>query len=469
MSPSKKKKSAHRHPRPKYRKQTKGKTHHVADQQARGSASAPGSARATSADRGPERPAPGTVVSLDPFAPIIVRSGRPMNAHADADPAQFPPPSTVAGCLRTAWARATNQPLGAAHGQPDIVQRLLRITVAGPLLLGTGGQTLAPMPADALYARHGNSSRCLRAEPQPFGDGCGADLPDEMLPVQLSSQHKGKPGNGPAWWSWDDLLAFRRGEAVPIERLSRNGWTPPRGDLRTHVSIDPTTRAAIAGQMFHTEGLDLDASPAAFRTGPFGFADAKAPEAPEDANGASTGGLRLLVRCGEVLDATLVHLGGKRRLAALEPEPEERWPTPPDGWLERIRQTGGLSLTLLTHGVFSAGYRPGWLGDTLTGSPPDAPRLTLRLRAAAVGRWQPHSGWDLAQCRPKPTRKLVAAGATYWFEVIGACDTDALATLWLASICDDQQDRRDGFGLALPGPWTPAADDGVHSQHRKDD
>ena len=116
-------------------------------------------------------------------------------------------------------------------------------------------------------------------------------------------------------------------------------------------------------------------------------------------------------------------------------------------------------LTLLTPGVFSAGYRPGWLDHALTGSPPAAPGLKLRLRAAALERWQPHSGWDLAQRQPRPTRKLVPAGATYWFDVLDACDKDSLAALWLASLCDEQQDRRDGFGLALPGPWTPPADE----------
>ena len=81
--------------------------------------------------------------------------------------------------------------------------------------------------------------------------------------------------------------------------------------------------------------------------------------------------------------------------------------------------------------------------------------MRLRLRAAAVERWQPHSGWDLARRQPRPTRKLVPAGATYWFDVLGACDREALAALWLTSVCDKPQDRLDGFGLALPGPWAP--------------
>ena len=440
MSPAKRR-SKHRHPRPRYRKKNKGGTPRKTDSPV--TVSAPASAATTpkSAPRTTERRGPSTVMSLDPLAPVIVRSGRPMQ-HADADPAQFPPPSTVAGCLRTAWARATDRPFG-----PELAQ----LPVVGPLLLGDNDQVLAPKPADALYFGHdAGSRRVVRTAPQAFDSGCGTDLPGGLMPVQPTAQADGKPGDGPAWWSWNDLLAFRRGDPVPFDRLSRNGWSPPKGDLRTHVSIEPTTRAARAGALFQTEGLDLGASPAAFQNGALGPAEATVAGPAE----TSDGRFRLLVRCDEALDGTLVHLGGKRRLAALEPEPEDRWPAPPDGWLERIGRTRGLCLTLLTPAAFSAGYRPGWLDDTLTGRPPGAGRLMLRLRAAAVGRWQPHSGWDLARRRPKPARKLVPAGTTYWFDVLGACDTDSLGELWLASVCDDEQDRRDGFGLTLPGPWT---------------
>ncbi|MCY3843815.1 MAG: CRISPR-associated protein Cmr3 [Acidobacteria bacterium] len=398
-------------------------------------------------------------MSLDPLAPIIVRSGRPMSAHADADPAQFPPPSTIAGCLRTAWARAAGRLFG-----PELAQ----LAVGGPLLVREDGRILAPKPVDALYfGRDGKSGspRCVRARPRPFGGGCGADLPEGLLPVQLTEKVKGKPGDGPTWWSWHDLLDFRGGIDVPLDRLWRNGWSPPGGDRRTHVSIDPSSGSAKAGALYETEGLDLGESPVAFHTRAAGRAAAASPADPyDDADNPSSGGLRLLVRCAEALAPALVHLGGKRRLAALEPEPDDRWPAPPDGWLERICHAGGLCLTLLTPGVFSAGYRPGWLDAALTGSPPEAPGLTLRLRAAAVARWQPHSGWDLARSQPRPARKLVPAGATYWFEVLGACDANAAAALWLASVCDEAQDRVDGFGLALPGPWAPPT-----GQTRSDD
>lgn len=450
--------------------------------------------------RAPEPREPSVVVSLDPLAPVIVRSGRPFDDRSDADPARFPPPSTVAGCLRTAWARATGRKLG-----PELAQ----MAMTGPLLLDRKNRILAPKPADALYFGHGDEARCVRAEPRPFDRGCGADMPDGLpLLVQLPESVAGKSGSGPAWWSWDDLLGFRLEEEVPSARTTRtggngrtdgtartgeadgnggtppgegrrtrqaidpntgaadanvpnnpdvgqhfyvrlckNGWSPPqRGDHRTHVAINPDTRAADTGRLFQTEGLDLDA--------PTGAQDRDLP-AGERRWPAAAGGLRLLARCDKPLGEALVHLGGERRLAALQPEPERTWPALPPDWLDRIVRAGGLSLTLLTPAIFSAGYRPGWLDADLIGSPPAAPGLRLKLRAAAVEHWQPHSGWDLARRRPRPSRKLAGAGATYWFRILDGIDSSALTALWLASVSDCEQDRRDGFGLALPSPWEP--------------
>jgi CRISPR-associated protein Cmr3 len=48
----------------------------------------------------------------------------------------------------------------------------------------------------------------------------------------------------------------------------------------------------------------------------------------------------------------------------------------------------------------------------------------------------------------------VPAGSIYFFEVRQG-DGAALADRWLQSVCDDEQDRRDGFGLAVWGTWNP--------------
>ena len=143
---------------------------------------------------------PSTVVTLEPLAPIVVRSGRPDAARAD--PARFPPPSTLAGCLRTAWARAQSP-------MPDwtaLQTELLQQAVAGPLLVRMDDAdqptVLLPKPADALYFGQGDQARCVRAAPRPLEPGCGCDLPDGLLPVQLLTPMSEKSGKGPSWWQW---------------------------------------------------------------------------------------------------------------------------------------------------------------------------------------------------------------------------------------------------------------------------
>lgn len=390
----------------------------------------------------PKERGPSTVVALEPLAPIIVRSGRPFDTLSMVDPARLPPPSTVAGCLRTAWARAAGEPLGPELKQK--FQRAMELNVSGPLLMRGDSEILVPKPADALYFSKGTSGpRMRRIEPRAFDGGCDADLPNGLLPVRLAEPETGKSGKGPTWWAWDDLLNFRQGQAVSHAQLYKSGWSPPTGDRRTHVAIDLETGTSDAGHLFQTEGLDLNA-PSATESG----------DSPSERHWAAAwNGIRLLARCSEALDQGLVHLGGERRLAALQPEPERIWPMPPRDWLEKIARAGGLCLTLLTPAIFSGGYRPGWLDADLTGNPPNLPGLRLRLCAAAVERWQPHSGWNLAEGRPRQARKLAPAGTVYWFRILGNANVSDLGALWLCCVSDLR--RGDGFGLALPSPWEP--------------
>ena len=201
--PERRRKGRGKTPRPSYRKQARAKAKQASPEE-----------RAAPL-RAPERREPGPVVSLDPLAPIIVRSGRPLEGKSDPDPARFPPPSTVAGCLRTAWARETGRPFG-----PE----LARLTVAGPLLLDRENRILAPKPADALYFGHGGSARCVRAEPGAFEPGCGADPPEALLP--------------------DAILDFLAETAT---------------EVRARIALDPETGAVKPGALWYEENLPAEA------------------------------------------------------------------------------------------------------------------------------------------------------------------------------------------------------------------
>ena len=87
--------------------------------------------------------------------------------------------------------------------------------------------------------------------------------------------------------------------------------------------------------------------------------------------------------------------------------------------------------------------------------------VTVTIQAVANNRYQVVSGWDYAfesngnRGRPKPTRRLAPAGSVYFLELTGADDAIGrfVDAVWLQAISDDEQDQRDGFGLALLGAW----------------
>jgi CRISPR-associated protein Cmr3 len=49
-------------------------------------------------------------------------------------------------------------------------------------------------------------------------------------------------------------------------------------------------------------------------------------------------------------------------------------------------------------------------------------------------------------------KRISPAGGVYFFEIAEG-SASGLADRWLESVSDDEQDRRDGFGLAAWGVW----------------
>ncbi|OZG70348.1 CRISPR-associated protein Cmr3 [Hahella sp. CCB-MM4] len=370
---------------------------------------------------------------IEPTAPLIIRTGRPFDELSGTDPARFPPPSTLAGALRTAHARCMGKALN-----PE----LAKLAVAGPLAVmtdldGNPHRVLVPQPSDAHYYHDGHQRQLVRAAPRALASGEGCDLPEGLWPLQLEQQFPGKVSPGPDWWAIEDLLAWRRNDrSLSFGQVEQNGWMPPPDDIRTHVAINRQTQASEAGKIFQTAGLSMWQSP-------------HSPQClPQFAVG-------LLGRIEGNIEPGVLNLGGERRLAKVKPW-QNIWPGIPSALVSDIQQAGALTLTLLTPALFSAGWIPGWLDrDSLQGIPPGCSRLRLKLRAAAVKRWHPHSGWDLAANRPRASRKMVPAGATYWFDIQDD-HADDIERLWLNHLSDENQDRLDGFGLALPFPYVRA-------------
>jgi CRISPR-associated protein Cmr3 len=108
----------------------------------------------------------------------------------------------------------------------------------------------------------------------------------------------------------------------------------------------------------------------------------------------------------------------------------------------------------VTPALFKNGWYPDWLkpiGAVLKGTPPGA-NFELTLISVCNHRWTPVSGWCYEKFGPKPVRRMTPAGSVFFFERTDRTSVDP-AQLWLESVSDEDQDRRDGFGLAVWGVW----------------
>jgi CRISPR-associated protein Cmr3 len=382
--------------------------------------------------------------------PVVTRDGRPFGANSGRrmKALGWLLPSVVAGSVRTMLGKE----LGGQFGDSQFRDMLKAIEVAGPFPVAMSesqqrGDMFLPAPADV---RRGDNQTCVIARPVTFANG-GTDLPAGLRPVCWPAGTAAeKLDPPPVWWTKD---AFGKWLAAQVSTALSGFFhdaerfrASPDVETRTHVEIDPNSFAAGDGLLFSTAGLILDGM--------------KVGERSVDM------ALTVRVRAnGSLLDPILsrfplLHpVGGERRLVGFDWERETgtRWNCPQSvadaltQWVPPL----GVRMVLATPAVFTDGWRPGWLKN---GTPPGGPPgLRLKLVGVCNSRAQAVSGWSYETNGPKAIRRVVPAGAVYFFEVSAGSATDvaALAGRWLESVSDHQDDRTDGFGLAAWGVWLP--------------
>ncbi|MGC9260116.1 MAG: type III-B CRISPR module-associated Cmr3 family protein [Phycisphaerae bacterium] len=374
---------------------------------------------------------------------VVSRDGRPFGTGQGnrMRSAGWPLPSVVAGSLRSAVGKAAGREFSAQTGQD-----LLGLEVAGGLPFSEPDRTAYyPAPQDCVV-RPEPSWAILAARPQEIGGG-GCDLPHAALrPVMLADAHAGedfKPGQAPSWWPGEKFVDWMLGTEVAFDNRF---LAMPRLDARTHVYIDPKSGAAADGKLFSTTALALGLLPRYGAAEGRGFRDRYCP-------------VRMALRVrGEGWTAetaakidSLHPLGGERKLACWEASEKNLWSCP-DRLAAALATAKRVRMVLAAPSIFSGGWKPGWLGDDLTGKPPGAD-VTLRLVGVSIRRWQAVSGWSLAEPRgPKAIRRMVPAGGVYFFDVASG-SAASLANCWLEPVSDGAQECRDGFGLATWGIW----------------
>lgn len=414
-----------------------------------------------------------TLWIIEPRDPLIARDGRPFGPDpgARAETLSFPTPSMVVGSLRhKAGLTATGRFDRAS------IERVKSLTLRGPLLveLGHDGQIkqfLFPAPADAVvfdYKSDENKSDQLTScqagaapsqrdtnddknQPdntkdedkqklelrwaQPVELAAFTNLPDDLTPVAIDKV--GKPSQyAPQFWHeatfYQWLLNPLSLRTIAAAELGIGSL--PRS-IRTHVSIATQTQTAREGALFQTAGLEFaqrDNTGSLSHIRHFALAAAFEDEHGQPYTPPHFAG-------------GLAPLGGERRIARWS-QVAKTLPEPPAELVTIIKENRCARVILLSPAAFADGYRPpiAWSRGN----------ATAKLQAAVVPRAQVISGWDLAENKPKPTRRLAPAGSVYF--VSWEKGEDAVSWLhatWMRNVSDEAQDCRDGFGLAVVGVW----------------
>jgi CRISPR-associated protein Cmr3 len=393
---------------------------------------------------------------IEPLDPLIARDGRPA-AVGRFDTVAFPYPSMVAGAVRTRMGSHNGAFFLSGSALGELKEKVI---VQGPLLAelsSNGGavrQWLAPAPLDAAFlSSEGDLVTLKRLVPRPLDNGEAMDsLGDEgLVPLAFQGDESyGKPPKGiPSFWNWsafeDWLTAPKDQEDVYLSSLGINRLPV---ETRAHLAIQPGERVGIDGMLFQTSGLRFQQEGDS-RLSPRRFALSLRSE------GATVAGRDLS------LEEQIAPLGGERRLARWSPA-SQPWPRMPEAIRNQIVTSRRARLILLTPAVFKDGALPAWNGSRW----PLGGTVTATVQAVCVQRPTVVSGWDLAAKndsggwgRPKPTRRMAAAGSVYFLALQGGTEEDIRRwcdETWLACVSDDDQDRRDGFGLAVLGTWEEA-------------
>ncbi len=381
---------------------------------------------------------------IEPRDPLVVRDGRPNDRRSESTTLSFPLPSTCAGICRTQ--------LGSEPGRGFVLgarlDELRRTSLRGPLLADSEtGDLLFPPPRDIrIEQMPGGQLRTRALTPLPTPIGVQHDDIEGLSLVGAANDEANTAGKVRSethrFWSWSATeralraaLHLNGNEAV--NSLLEDGVTRLPTESRTHVALDRDTETAREGMLFGTMGLRFAA----------GVPESLAKVRP----------LALFVEfdaspiAGHSIQPGLAPFAGKRRLARWTPAATTRLPQIPP-WLSEhvMRATAGtplrLRVVLATPAIFSLGYRP------TPGASPLLPAIAT-LVAALVPRPAAVSGWDFEHSRPKPSRRMVAAGSVFWIDLIGDAPARLawLKGVWMQNVSDEEQDRRDGFGLALVG------------------
>lgn len=378
-------------------------------------------------------------LALVPRDGLFCKDGRGWHTSASGrgHGLDWPWPSTILGALRSAWGRGEEARSDALFSPDDWRTRTAAIRLGTTLVLRRQHglpwrleDTTWPVPVDALWLE--GRREVHRLEPvQPLAPtlGCDDDEARESL-MRPVLDGAGKPLAPPRWWSSVDFAVWLAGRSVAVR--DRGDVLAMARRVQVHVGILPEELTADEGVLFSHDVIETLDRRAEWAIG----AEVTLPD----------GAL-----------PSLAALGSDARLARVESLPAALF-EPPASLIEAFRSPSkGLRVVAVTPLCFARGWLPDGLeeeGGTYRGRVPGLDHDVV-LRAAFVPRPIHVSGWDMAAGAPKPTSRMVAPGAVYFFERIDGkpfAEADA-RSLWLGALGTRTEE---GFGRVVPGVWSPA-------------
>jgi len=403
-------------------------------------------------------------LELNTFDPIVARDGRPFGVGQGnrMRGLPWPFPSVVAGSFRTALVKATG---GDFSG--SVPTEIMKLAVAGVFPVA-GGELYLPAPNDCVVeeitTKVGDKSvktyQPHRAQPEPeksdVGEGC--DWPDgvSLRPVVIEREGDFKPyDKAPVWWPMTKYIEWLR-DPSPTDKVpffDKTFLLAAKSEERTQIEMNAEAGSVEEGKLFTTAGVRLSHLPR------FG---AESDEKRFEEKFAEIAiAARVETDTWDADKLSILHpLGGERRLAHWSPTGMANLWDCSKAVTDSLGKTEAVRMVLTTPAIFKHGWRPDWIDkSTLMGRPEwwgDGPEL--KLVGVSIPRWKAVSGWSLAPLKetgkpgPKAIKRLVPAGGVYFFTVESG-NAGSLAEQWLRPVSDDEQDRLDGFGLAVWGTW----------------
>jgi len=339
-----------------------------------------------------------TKLLLQPMDAMFFGQGLPFSAGESGSSAglPFPYPSTVYGALRSAYFSAHPEQLPLANKAADPT-RYLRLYAWG-LYNAKWKTPVFPAPLDLSVRKEQLVPLTLESN----SDGL-TSLPEE-LPYRFVAQDLECEAPANCWIC--DLDEYLKGRRATLLSASQVFLPEPKIGL----ARDNSTKTSAQGMLYQLPLLR-------FCEG-IRFAAAFSGLEPE---------------------AILLRLGGQSRTCAVEMTDSDLQVT--HGNIDN----GCFKLYLSTPAIFSDGWLPSFIREG-----------AFELCAACVGNAMPVSGWDMECNRPKPLRLAVPAGSVYYLRLKDNAPEARQAVLERfhgKAISDEDQDKKQGFGITYVGGW----------------